>query len=119
VNRNFPELLAGFQMRESCANQMERVARRDLRNDTSLGAPSKQSCKFIWIAEGRPENLQLPDEDASQVGRRLIADGCAAGDNSAAADEALKGSIPDRAADVFYHHVDPASFCQSHDLWRD
>ena len=104
----FERILSAIH-RESCANLFERVARVDWRQKMPVRAPFEQTREFIGIPKGRTKNLQLPDKDASQIGRRLIADCCAACDNSTASNETFQGCVPDRAADILYHHIDSTS----------
>ena len=44
------------------------------------------------------------------------ADGCAACDNSTASNKAFQRCVPDRAADILYHHIDSTPLRQVHDL---
>jgi hypothetical protein len=55
----------------------------------------------------------LPDKDASQIGRGLIADRCAACDNSTASNKAFQGSVPDRTAGILYQHIDSTPLIQA------
>jgi hypothetical protein len=55
--------------------------------------------------QGSIQNLQLPDKDASQIVRRLIADRRSACDNAAASNKTFQGCVPDRATDIFDNYI--------------
>ena len=85
-----------------------------MRGQALLFDETEQFGEFRARAEGRAENLQLADEEAAQVRRRVVAGGRAASDETPAAHERAHRRGPHRLADVLDDDVDAAPVGELH-----
>src|SRR3546814_2110183 len=56
----------------------------------------QQMAEFVQIAQRRAKNLELTDEYAAQIGRRLVPGCCAARDDAPAANQGFERARPYR-----------------------
>ena len=110
IEDDLAEMLARFEAAMRLGGLGERI---DVRSTTGRSSPAKKNCaarsNSRLAAHVRAKQRELADEQDAQVDPRVVAGGGAAGDQPAAARQALEAAIPRRRADVLDDDVDAAA----------